>query len=483
MVVNRMCVFFRLAAVVAVSAAVVSAAVAQSANPSSATNAFYGSVLSHPATDELLRLSLDQAVRMGLDNNLGLKQAENDEKSLNGQKNVALQNFLPTISVAADLGVHQQNLAAMGFGPGTMRKFASLLGFSTTGSINTITRDDLAEGKIQYQQMLFSGPVISGWQAARAALNAAHFERTAARGEVVQQVATAYLHAIAAASEVDNARALEAADKVLYEQAHAAHEAGTASNLDELRARVQLQAEQQQVIAAENSFEKALILLKREIGVAPGQKLQLSDPAPYSELALRTPEELRAVAYQNRQDYQRLQNELAEMKAVHNAYRAQRLPSLSFGGQYAVSHVNDAGTHGNFVAQANLSFPLFREAKLRGDADAAQAQTDAVRAQLSDLRNQIDLQVRSALLDVAASQQLVASARSNVELATRALADETDRVAAGVDDNLPLVQAQATLASAETNLVESVYQYNVNKLVLARSTGMLEQQYRDYLGK
>jgi outer membrane protein TolC len=91
--------------------------------------------------------------------------------------------------------------------------------------------------------------------------------------------------------------------------------------------------------------------------------------------------------------------------------------------------------------------------------------------------------VRSALLDVEATAKLVQVARSNVELATRALADETDRVSAGVDDNLPLVTAQATLAAAESNRVESLYQYNLSKLALARAAGILETQYRAYLGR
>jgi outer membrane protein TolC len=104
-------------------------------------------------------------------------------------------------------------------------------------------------------------------------------------------------------------------------------------------------------------------------------------------------------------------------------------------------------------------------------------------AQLDDLRSHIDEQVRAALLDVSANKQLVEVARSNVDLATRALSDETDRVNAGVDDNLPLVTAQATLATAENNLVESLYAYNVSKIGLARATGVLEQQYRTYLGR
>jgi outer membrane protein TolC len=469
-----------LLAVLVLSAA---GAAAQAPNPTSATNPFFGSVTAHPASDEALRLSLDEAISMGLKNNLGLKEVEAQEKSIHGQENQAVQQFLPTITLTADTGVYQHNLAALGFGPGQVAKFGKLLHFSSLTGFSEITRDDLTEAQIHYKQTLFSSPVISGFKAARSATNAAHFAKMTARGEVVQQVATAYLHAIAAASEVDNAKALEAEDQVQLDHAHDAHLAGTLANLDELRARVQLQAQQQTRIAQENALEKDLILLKREIGVDPSQKIVLTDPAPYSELALETPEEVRAVAYKNRQDYQNLQNQAQVYKGVRAAYRGQRLPSLSFSGYYGVSDVSGVGTHGNFFAQGTLSIPIFREASLRGDSDAAQAQLGAVNAQLADLKIHIDQQVRSALLDVEASSKLVEVARSNVDLATRALSDETDRVKAGVDDNLPLVTAQATLAAAQTNLVESLYQYNISKLALARASGILEQQYRVYLGR
>ena len=454
---------------------------AQAPNPTSATNSFFGSVTAHPATDELLRLSLDDAIALGLKNNLGLKEAENGEKTLQGQKNQALQNFLPTITLQGDLGVHQQSLVAMGFGPDTIKEFSKFM--TIPANFSFITRDDLTDGQIHYGQMIFSGPVIAAWKAVGAAERAAYFQKMSARGEVVQQVAAAYLHAIAAASEVDNAKALEATGERFVHDAHEAHEAGVAANLDELRARVQLQAQQQARINAQNAFEKDLILLKREIGLDPGQRIALTDAAPYSDLAAQTLEEIRALAYRSRQDYQTLENQAVEMKAIHAAYRSQRLPSLSFGGYYGVSQVSGAGSHGNFAAVGTLSLPLFREAKLRGDTDVAQAQLDAVRAQLDDLRGKIDQQVRSALLDVTATAKLVEVARSNVELTTRALSDETDRVSAGVDDNLPLVTAQATLASAESNLVESLYQYNLSKLALARATGVIEQQYREYLGR
>ena len=456
---------------------------AQSANPSSAANPYYGSVTAQLVTDEPLKLSLDEAVAMGLKNNLGLKESESGEKVFQGEKKEALQAFLPTLMLSGAIGAYQHDLAALGFGPGVIGQFSSLFPNGLPASFSEITKDTLTTGQITFNQTLFSGPVIAGWKAAGAAERSAHFAKMTARGEVVQQVASAYLHAIAAASEVDNAKALETEDQVLLNHAHDEHVAGTAANLDELRARVQLQSQQQARIQAETDVEKDLILLKREIGVDPGQKIILTDLAPYSELAAETPEEVRAIAYKNRQDYQNLQNQAVEYKAIHAAYRSQRLPTLSFNGNYTTDTVTGIGTHGTFLAQGTLSVPLFREAKLRGDTDAAQAQMDSVNNQLADLRSHIDQQVRSALLDVSAAQQLVQVGRSNVDLATRALSDETDRVNAGVDDNLPLVTAQATLASAQSNLVESLYQFNISKLALARAAGVLEQQYRDYLGR
>ena len=326
----------------------------QRPNPTSASNPFFGSVTARPVSDEPLKLSLDDAIALGLKNNLGLKEAEYSEKSLQGQKNQVLQYFLPAITLTGDLGVHQQNLVAMGFGPAAVKEFSKLV--TIPANFSFITRDDLTEGKIQFGQMLFSGPLISAFKAVGASERAAHFSKMSARGEVVQQVATAYLHTIAASSEVDNARAQEATGQVLVRHAHEAHVAGVVANLDELRARVQLQAEQQALIAAQNVVEKDLILLKREIGIDPGQKIVLTDPAPYSDLASQTPEEVRAVAYKNRQDYLTLQNQIIAVKAVHAAYRSQRLPSLSFGGYYGVSQVSGAGSHGNFAAQGNLSF-------------------------------------------------------------------------------------------------------------------------------
>jgi outer membrane protein TolC len=85
------------------------------------------------------------------------------------------------------------------------------------------------------------------------------------------------------------------------------------------------------------------------------------------------------------------------------------------------------------------------------------------------------------MLDVAAAQQLVDVSRSNVDLGHATVSDATDRFRNGVDNDLPVVEAQSSLATAEAQLVNSLYEYNVAKIALARSLGIVDTEYRQYL--
>jgi outer membrane protein TolC len=280
---------------------------------------------------------------------------------------------------------------------------------------------------------------------------------------------------------VDNARALLQADQVLLNQTIAEHEAGTAANLDELRARVQFQTQQQAVISAEVNFKKAKIALNREIGLPAEQEVQLTDATPYADLAVMNINEAKEVAYRSRQDYQGLQAQVRAAQLQRKAAKWERLPTLDFQGNYGVTGVTGGLYHGTFAAQGSLNLPLFAEAKFRGDSGVASANLTSLIQQLAALREQINQQLRDSILDVQTAAELVRVAQSNVELARKELEQTTDRFEAGVDDNLPVVQAQATLASAETNLVNTTSQHNQAKLGLARNLGIVDTQYATFV--
>ncbi len=257
---------------------------------SSATNPFFGSVTAQPTSDETLKLSLDDAIRRGLENNLGLKEAENNEKTIQGEKNEALQEFLPTITLSGDTGVHQQNLAALGFGPSALKDFARSFPAACPAGLSFITRDDLTEGQDPLQPDAFLRPGDRRHTRPPAQAREPPISpkcRRAARW--CSRWPRPIFTPLPPPAKWTTPRLLKPPTNCCFDQAHAAHQAGTAANLDELRARVQLQAQQQALIAAQNALEKDLILLKREIGIDPGQKIVLTDPAPYSELAAQTP--------------------------------------------------------------------------------------------------------------------------------------------------------------------------------------------------
>ena len=65
-----------------------------------------------------------------------------------------------------------------------------------------------------------------------------------------------------------------------------------------------------------------------------------------------------------------------------------------------------------------MSVPVFQEGQLRGESEVAAAQVIALRQQIESLRVSIEWQIRSAMLDVQSSNELVKVARSNVDLAT-----------------------------------------------------------------
>ena len=102
-------------------------------------------------------------------------------------------------------------------------------------------------------------------------------------------------------------------------------------------------------------------------------------------------------------------------------------------------------------------------------------------AQLANFHQQIEAEIRDNMLDVAAAQQLVDVARSNVDLGHATVNDATDRFRNGMDNDLPVVEAQSSLATAEAQLVNSLYEYNVAKIALARSLGIVDREYREYL--
>ena len=455
------------------------AGVAQSNRDNSAENPYAGSVQAEPATPGVRQLSISDAIDLGIRHNLALRLAQLNQDSAHAQKLQLLNYLLPNISLHGEVGLHQYNLAALGFRPSLITQFG--VPPSEAGQMPLIAKVNTRIGQINFSQALFTWSGWDAWRAAKANEKAAYYDEQSSLGLVILNVGTESLKVIAARSQVDYAQSLLDTDRTLLFQAHQKHAAGVVANLDELRARVQYQSQQQAVIAAKDQLEKNRIALNRAIGLAPEQKIQLTDVAPYADLAAMPIEEARREAFQNRQDYQRMKHQIVAAELEQRAIKHERWPSLKFSGNYGVTGVAGLMYHGTFVAMGTLNIPIFHEAKFRGDADVAEAQVEQLRSQMNDLNTEIDQQLRDSLLNLQSAQQLVQVSKSSVSLAQTALDQTMERFKAGVDTNLPVAEAQTALAQAQTNYVNSVYQYNESKLTLARNLGLIESQFKNYL--
>ena len=88
-----------------------------------------------------------------------------------------------------------------------------------------------------------------------------------------------------------------------------------------------------------------------------------------------------------------------------------------------------------------------------------------------DLRQQISLDVRGALLDIASAREQVDAARDRQRLAEQEVAQAQERFRAGVASNADVVTASVTLNAARTGLIDALTSYQAARVSLARAEG------------
>jgi outer membrane protein TolC len=436
--------------------------------PSPPTSADYqGSVTKGAASAQTIDLSLDDAIQRGLQSNLGIILSGTNTAGARAARLSQLQSLLPGIDFTAKEAAQQVDLPAEGLRIPGFPKIIGPFGY-------TDVRASLTWSLIDIQS-------LRNYLAARHNFAAAQLSAEDARDMVVLTVGNAYLLVLADQTNVSSVQAQVDTAKVSLNQAVDNHQAGTAPLLDELRARVDYQSLEQQLIAAQSSLDKDKLALARTIGLPLAQSFNLTDTAPYAPFDQLDADALIQQARTNRKDLASLVEEVAAASDQRKAATAARFPTVETDADYGDIGTTLAHSHGTVDATASLSVPVFKEFALRGQAEQAQAELDTSKAQLSDKNAQVESDVRDALLDIASAQKQVEVARSSMDLAGEALKEAQERYANGVSNNLAVSQAQQSVAQADSQYVVSLYRDNVAKLSLARALGD-GQDYKKFLG-
>jgi outer membrane protein TolC len=299
---------------------------------------------------------------------------------------------------------------------------------------------------------------------------------------VVLAVANAYLQVIADSSTIESQQAQLSTSQALNQRARDQRIAGVAARIDELRAQVELQTQQQRLIAAQDQRSKDLLSLARAIGLPAGQEFALTDSVPYTPLEGVSLDKALEDAYANRPDYLSAQLEARAAGLSRKAAVAENLPTVTSSANYGDIGPNFGNSHGSFAATASVNIPIFQGTRVKADVLEADAALQQRQAQLEDLKSRIDQDVRSAFFDLDSASELVKVAKSNTDLARETLTQAQDRFSTGVTDNIEVVQAQESVSSADQAYISSLYAFNIAKVQLARSVGIAEQAVKKYLG-
>lgn len=336
-------------------------------------------------------------------------------------------------------------------------------------------------GVISASQLLYSGGRTgAALKIAARYLEAAEFTYTEEVASLELQIQSAYYRALLAQELEDiSTAALEQAQRFLdHEQLR--FDAGTASELDVLRAEVALENLRPQVVEARNARELATLDLKRllNIPMSAGIVLSTSLTVPADQVD-SLPDAMAMEAELNRRaSLQAVERQVAIRRQQVNIAKGAFLPSLSldfrYGGQlFPQKMFNFSGTdlRRDVAAVVTMQVPIFSGFKRRADYQQAQVELRQSELQLAQFREGIQLEYERARGERARSLSSIAARQRTVDQATRVYDLTVLRYEKGLATQLEASDARLALLQSRTNLAQALTDFYIADAEVNKALG------------
>jgi outer membrane protein TolC len=437
--------------------------------------AFAGSVQTTETGPATLDLTLDEAVRRGLQTNLGIISSSFALDASKSQRAEARSSLLPNLAFNVSENAAKVDLAAEGF---SASAFGASGGFNFPTTVGPFHYYDL-HGALQ--QSLLDVTAIRNLRSRDQSVQAEALQSRQAREEVVLAVAGVYLQLMADIALGERQKAEVAYAEATYKQARTQADAGNKAPIEATRSLVELQREQQRLRSQQGEIEKRQIQLARLIGLSIGTQINPKEQFVVLSSESSSATQLVERAWTQRLDLKGAEAQLRAAEEARKAAAAQRLPSISVNGTYGLQGTNPNQGAGVFQASAALSIPIFQGGRIEAETAEADTVVKQRRAELADQRGAVESDVRTALIDLQVADDQVALAKSNRQLATETLEQSQDRFAVGVADSVEVVNSQESLAAADHDYVNSLFSQYIAKITLAHAMGEAEKDLPELL--
>jgi len=415
---------------------------------------------------EVLQLTLDQAVALAIKQNPTAQIAILTAAESEQDKNIARADLLPQVSAHISDEAQKVNLRA---------EFGGVPAFP--GLPKTLGPFQLFSAGPSVSAPVFDLTLWQRYQAARNTASASKANSLSTREQVILLVVSQYIGTLRAVANVEASQSRVELAQALYDQAADLQKEGVGTGIDTLRANVELQNEKQRLLEAENDRETSLYGLSRLLNLDPRQKVALADSLSFFETLQPDVEGSIEEALGNRQEWKALASQIKAAADQKKAAQALRLPNVRFDGEFSYVGTSGNTTLPTYTYEGSVNLPLFTGGRIHAQVVSADLEIRKLQEQRADLRNQIALEVKTALLNLDSARNEVQVANLGVQLSKEEVDQARDRFKAGVANNIEVIQAQDSLSRANDNQIAALYRFNQARADLARSVGQMEKVY------
>jgi outer membrane protein len=353
----------------------------------------------------------------------------------------------------------------------TFKENLAAQGLSFPGFPMMLGPFDTFDARAHLTQKLFDWGAWRRSQSGEAAARAAGEEEKAAREQVASAAALSYLEAVRAQRAVAAATADKAVADSLLSLARDRKDQGAATGVDVVRAQARSADADAALLRAKIGEIEAKLLLKRVAGWPLDRELRLTDD--FTDVASSAPalDPSLSSALSGRAEIAAAEDRARSESLGAKAAFGDRAPSIVLMGDYAKSGTvpDDARSVGDIGGAVSL--PIFAGGLGKARQEEAESRSRLALANLADVRQQVELDVRTSLERLSESAEEERAAELSLSLAVRELSMAQDRYAAGLGASVDVIEAQAELARARNGQVSALARYHSSRVNYAAAIG------------
>ena len=413
-----------------------------------------------------MRLTLGEALDLALSENPTVKVAEMEVQRFDYVKRQTWGSWIPQISVG---GTYTRSIVKQ-----SMTKGLSF------GADNTLA----AQGDATWT--LFAPAVFRTLKMNDVQRAAAVESARSSRITLVAEVKKAFYNILLAEQSLEVLRESQATVQRTVDDTRLQYDNGLASEYDLLTAQVQLSNLKPSILQTENSIRLAKLMLKMYLSIPENVEIEVVGELDAMRDAVLAGTDGLTTDVSENTDLRSLELQEEVLRRSLKAANAGRMPTLAafgsasytgndmepfnFGGAAATDDSRYFWTHPISVG-LQLSVPIFSGLTKMNRSRELKNQISQLSLQRSYARQQIDVQVRSALNDLLTARETMYAQELTVEQARKAYKISDTRYRAGAGTILELNSAQLSQTQAQLNFSQAIYDYLSAKAEYDRIVG------------